>query len=301
MRSSTSAFAPKLAATPLAQLADAAVQQLAHLGREAADGAAQLGGVGDHVAGLAGAEGAHRDDADLLGVEVAGDDRLERHHELRADEHRVHGLVGVGAVAAAAAHQDAEAVGGGHHRAGAHHGRAEVVAGGDVQAEGDVGAGAVEHAVGDHGVGAAEALLGRLKHQLDRAGDLVAVLHQHAGDADADGDVGVVAAGVHHAGRLRAVGDVVLLVDGQGVHVEAQQHRALAGQAALEQADHAGLADAALHLVAEGAEFLGDDAGGADLLEAELGVHVQVAPDRRDLVGEGLGVGEERVGHGVLL
>jgi hypothetical protein len=43
-----------------------------------------------------------------------------------------------------------------------------------------------------------------------------------------------------------------------------------------------------MHLAAEGLEEVGDDAGGAHLLEAELRMGVQVAAQGRQLVGIGL-------------
>jgi hypothetical protein len=111
----------------------------------------------------------------------------------------------------------------------------------------------------------------------------------------------VVPTGVHHARRLRAVGHIVLLVDRQRIHIKTQQHRALPRLAAAEQANHAGLADAGHHLIAQRPKLLGDHTRGADLLEAKLGVHMQVAPDSDQLVVECLGLGEKWCGHRLLL
>ena len=55
----------------------------------------------------------------------------------------------------------------------------------------------------------------------------------------------------------------------------------------MDDADHAGPADARHHLVAaEGLELVGDDAGGAVHVVHELGMLVQVAAPRRDLIGK---------------
>ena len=69
------------------------------------------------------------------------------------------------------------------------------------------------------------------------------IARQDGGDAQQDGRVRVVAARVHDARRLRGVGNVILLLDGEGVHVGADgDDRAAVAQVA----DDAGLADAAL-------------------------------------------------------
>ena len=87
------------------------------------------------------------------------------------------------------------------------------------------------------------------------------------------------------------------------------------GSAPRSSADHAGDRDLGAHLVeAERAQVGGDDAGGAHLAVAELGMGVQVAPpgdqlrlDGRDrgidLGAESVGVihGDGMGGHGVLL
>ena len=74
------------------------------------------------------------------------------------------------------------------------------------------------------------------------------------------------------------MGEVVLLVDRQRVHVGAQADRPLAGAGA-QHPDHAGLADAAVGLDAEGLETVGHQRGGAVLLEGKLRVGVDVTAD----------------------
>jgi hypothetical protein len=81
----------------------------------------------------------------------------------------------VGRVAAAPAHADLQLIGGGHHRAAAHHRRAGREGRGDMQAQRDIHIRPLEDAVLDHRPRAAQALLSRLKHQLDRAGERIAM------------------------------------------------------------------------------------------------------------------------------
>ena len=187
---------------------------------------------------------------------------------------------------------------------------------GDVQAEHRLRHRLLERALGDHHLRAAllalgRQLLGRLEDELDRAAQLAAQPGEHLGHAHQDGDVGVVAAGVHDADRLavplrlhlRGEREVDLLGHRQRVHVGAQRHHR-AGQRALQQADHAGVGDAGAHLVeAEPLQVLGDDAGGAELAVAELGVGMDVASPgdhpALDLLGGGVDlVGERRGGDG---
>ena len=129
---------------------------------------------------------------------------------------------------------------------------------------------------------------------------------QHLGDAEQGGGVDVVAAGVHQAGMRAGERQAAGFLDRQRVHVGAdRQHRA--GPAALDQPDHAGLADLRLVRDAEPGQLAGDDAGGADFLEAELRMRVDVPADLDQLLfdplGEvadgGGGVVGKRLGHGV--
>jgi hypothetical protein len=82
---------------------------------------------------------------------------------------------------------------------------------------------------------------------------------------------------------------VALFLDGQGVHVEAQQD-SRAGLLAFQKGDDARLADAGLHLQPQPGQPLGHDGRRARLLEAEFGVAVQVAPDAHHVVEEGGGL-----------
>ena len=86
----------------------------------------------------------------------------------------------------------------------------------------------------------------------------------------------VVAAGVHATVVLRPIWDVVGLVDRQGIHIRPQSDRGtIAGS---KNADHASLADVAVNLAAELGKLASDKLRRAVLLEAKLGVCVQVLP-----------------------
>ena len=71
----------------------------------------------------------------------------------------------------------------------------------------------------------------------------------------------------------------------QRVHVGAQPDGGAA--AALQRPHHAGLGEALVHVDAPAAQALGDESGGAVLLERGLRMRVEVAPPRRHLVMEG--------------
>ena len=90
----------------------------------------------------------------------------------------------------------------------------------------------------DPGSAAGAVLLGGLKQQAHRAGQLVPNLRQDARRGEQPCHVPVVSAGVHDAVVLGSVLDVVFLVDGQGVDVRAQGH-APAGTGALDVGDQA--------------------------------------------------------------
>src|SRR3954451_6985039 len=103
----------------------------------------------------------------------------------------------------------------------------------------------------------------------------------------------VVPAGVHAAGRARSPRHAALLDDRQRVHVGPEPDRRPLAAAAHDR-HHAGLRDAGVDLVdPELAQPFGDEARRLDLLEAELGILVQVPPPggylvlpRRDAVDD---------------
>ena len=148
---------------------------------------------------------------------------------------------------------------------------------------------AVEHAFLDHHPRAALVLLGRLKDEMHRAGE-IARLGQISRGAEQHRGVAVVAAGMHPARMPRGVREAVLLRDRQRVHVGAQRDCSSARvRRAGQRPDHAGAGDAALDVDAERVEQPRDDVGGAMLLEGGFRVGVQIAPPGRHV---GLEIGD---------
>ena len=96
-----------------------------------------------------------------------------------------------------------------------------------------------------------------------------------------------MAAAVETAGNGRAPTQVGVLFHRQRVHIGAQPDAlaAVALALALEYPDHAGAAEPAVHLDAPTLELLRDDARRAHLLEADLGMRVQIPPDGGEFVG----------------
>jgi hypothetical protein len=81
------------------------------------------------------------------------------------------------------------------------------------------------------------------------------------------------------------VSAIGVLFHRQGVHVGTKPDALAARTVALDHADHAGAAETAVHLDAPALQLVGDDAGGAHFLEADLGMGVEVAPDSSEFVG----------------
>jgi hypothetical protein len=136
----------------------------------------------------------------------------------------------------------------------------------------------VQQPVFQHGAHAADAFLGRLEHQLDRAGELRCQVLQHRRDAEQRRGVDVVAAGVHQALVLAGERQAGAFLDRQRVHVGADRQH-LAGAAALIRPTTPVLPMPVWWGMPRRVSSRGDDAGGADFLEAELGVGVDVAAD----------------------
>src|ERR1700680_4962724 len=105
----------------------------------------------------------------------------------------------------------------------------------------------------------------------------------------------VMPAAVEAAGNGRAPSQVRILLHRQRIHVGAQANAFSPGALAPEHADHAGAAEAAVHLDAPLGQFVGDDPGSADFLEADLGMGVQIPADRGEFVGKGFDA--VNVGH----
>ena len=191
----------------------------------------------------------------------------------------------VGAVGASAGDTDVEEIRARHHRTAVHRDLSLRPFGSVVERVDLVAREALEQPVRQHGARAAEPLLGGLEDEDDRAVESTG-LGEVPGGAEQHGGVPIVAAAVEAPRVLGAIRQVGLLVHRQGVHVGPKPDAAFAGTTACEHADDAGLADASVNLDAPGGELLGHDAGGADLLEPDLRMRVQVAPDGSELVGE---------------
>ena len=138
--------------------------------------------------------------------------------------------------------------------------------------------------------------LRRLEDELHRAGEVAPDPGQYGGHAEQDGDVIVMATGVHHPDVLpvvkgadfRGEGKVHLFHHRQGVHIRPQGNDG-PRFAATEDGDHAGMGDAGPDLEAQGAQMVGDQPGGAGLAVAQLGMFVDVAPPGDDAVVHGGG------------
>ena len=235
-------------------------------------------------------EGADTQHGSLRGVDVAADDTLPGDDNLAGDEGGVDGLMGQRAVAALTGDGQLEDAGAGPERTGLDDGLVERQAVPEVQPERGGWRGRVHDAGADHGGGPAEALFGRLEDQLDATRQRRLTAHEQLRDAHADGSVAVVPTGVHDAVVLRGEGQAGLFADGQGVHVEAQEHggRVVRRVVALDDGDDAGRGDAGADLKPQPAQVVGHDAGGTHLVEAQLRVTMEIAPPSDQLGGERL-------------
>ena len=242
----------------------------------------ELGFAGNHVGRVAGVEGADRDHAHLQRRHVARHDGLQRHHDARGGHHRVDRGLRHRAVAALAAHLDDHAVGARHREARHGDELALGLARHVVHAEHRLAGEELQEAVVEHALGAGQAFFGRLEHQVQvaveaaRRGQVARRGQQHRG-------VAVVAAGVHLAEHLARPRLAAGLGDRQRVHVGAQADVAV-GRAGAQRADHAGAAQAAMHLVAPALQSLGHQVGGGVLFVGELRIRVDLAPDGDHLV-----------------
>ena len=192
---------------------------------------------GHDVRAVAAGEAADRHDRRRFGdVHRAADDRLQAHHDLRADDDRIDAAPRHGAVRLPALDLDQERVGARHQRSGP----IDDLAGGErkhVQAEHRVDLRILEHALLDHLLGAAglawrRTFFGRLEDHLHRARQPILHARERGRGAEQDRHVVVVTARVHHAGllavplrlRRRLERQIDLLGDRQRIHVGSQRH-----------------------------------------------------------------------------
>jgi len=142
----------------------------------------------------------------------------------------------------------------------------------------------IHRAVLDHARSAADPLLVpdlfcRLEEKAH--GALERFLRQQRRHPQCHGGVGIVPAGVHHAGDLRGVGNLVGLVDGQRIHVGPDGDDGMS----LPQLRHdAGAPHAGAHPIAQRIHHLCDAGRGARLLETKLGARVELSPPGDQLI-----------------
>ena len=284
--------------------------------RIGANGALHMGLAGDDVARAACMQFAHGDHGGLVGGELAAHDRLQRVDDLGRHHHGVTAALRHGAVAGGAADVHAEPVGVGHARPGLAADGARVNLAPDVHGKGPVDA--LAHARFAHHAATGAVFLGGLEHHANLAVDVVGHVAQDLQGAEHHRDVAIVAARVHaafvHARELvtRA------LRHGEGVDVRAHE-QAPAGRPVLavgvrsgaaQGGDEAGLKRPLVGDV-HGVELAGDVGSGADLLQAQLGMLVEVAAlfddvglefgcDVLDRRGDLVGVALLLVGHDLL-
>ena len=149
----------------------------------------------------------------------------------------------------------------------------------------------------DHRPAAAEPLLRGLEDEMHVAAE-IAVLGEIARRAEQHRGMAVVAAGVHLAGngRADARGPSISWICSASRSARSPIAR-WPGRLPFERADDAGLADALGDLDAPGAQLLGDQRGGAHLLEAGLGMAVDVAADLDQFGLVGLQLVDDVVAH----
>ena len=141
-----------------------------------------------------------------------------------------------------------------------------------------------EQAVLDHRLRACVALLAGLEDQISNAVEAPRFMQITRGGEE-HRRVTVVPAAVHSSVVARFMCEVVFFLHRQRVHVGAQADRFSArGAATRDHCDDAGAADPRVMLDAQRRQLLADDAGRAMLLEAELGMRVEIAADRRELI-----------------
>ncbi|CFW40320.1 Uncharacterised protein [Bordetella pertussis] len=187
-------------------------------------------------------------------------------------------------MAAAAVDRDLETIGRRHHRTRIDPHRARLEARPVVQGVDRVAGKRIEEPVVDHRLGAAAPFLRRLEDQYGRAIE-IAGLRKILRRPDQHRRVAVMAATMHQARFRRFVPEIVVLGHRQRVHVGTQaDHAAAVTCTATDDPHHARLAYPAMHLDAQRFQRAGDNARSTDLLEPQLGVGMQIAPQRRQFV-----------------
>ncbi len=237
-------------------------------------------------------DGPDRDDGRVERRNFPGDDALKRVDQSRGRDDRVERLVRRGPVPPGAGKDDLELVDGGHLRACDETDLSDGKLVPEVDAERR--ADPFENAVRGHRFRPSSAFFRRLKERADRGPG--GSREQAPRHREADRDVSVVAAGVHAAGLFRGVGNVVLLLQGQRVHVGADHQPRRSGRP--EVARDAGSPDPLAGRQADRANFPADDRRRSGFRKRELGMPVEISPDRDERGELRLGKGfRRRSGH----
>ena len=203
---------------------------------------------------------------------------------MACDIERIHALFRHCAVASNAVYRNAEQRAARHKRAASAQNQSGRRARIDVQRKACLRCRVFQHARREHGLRAGKALLVRLKHQLDRAVQLILVLAQQLCRTEQHRRVHVVAAGVHAAVRGCKI-QSGLLGHAQRVHVGAQEQTA-AGLGAGYLRDDAACQLARLIAHLQQAFF---DAGyGVRQVGADLGCSVQRPPVADNILSDAL-------------
>ena len=187
----------------------------------------------DDVACGAGLQDADGQDDGVEHVELPRDHDLQGGHHFGGCGDGVLGRVRSGAVAAGAQDGDEQPVRGTEHHAGLGGELAVRLQRGEhVHAVGGVRAAArgVQDALADHVARAVVAFLAGLEHQHDVAGQLPAAFGQQGGGPGQHRGVEIMAAGVHGAVDPGGEVDAGALLDGEAVHVRAQQDHGFVGR-----------------------------------------------------------------------
>ena len=133
--------------------------------------------------------------------------------------------------------------------------------------------------------------LARLEEQADFTGWAVGQLVEHLGDAQQHGGMGIVPAGVHQAGCARFIRHIVRFLNRQRIHIGADADR----RAPFADArHHAGFSHADFNLDAHFAQRIRHQPRRPLLLEAELGMHVNIAPPGDQLIFQRFGFFQHR-------
>ena len=153
-----------------------------------------------------------------------------------------------------------------------------------MEADGIIHLGILAAALLHHALAAAHGLLRRLEEELDRAGKLLLHLLAETAQAEKDGGVNIVAAGVHDAVVERAVVPALVLLERKRVDVAPDAHH-IAGLFAPDDGQNAGVG-AGLVLDAPGVQVGADAFLRLLLVSAQLGVPVQIPADGDHFIGD---------------